>query len=259
MKIALLSDLHLSVQSMPAPPTDADVVVLAGDLHRPAGAIEWARQYRRPTLFVAGNHEFYGGDLVTTMRELRAHAQGSAVRVLDHEAWQHHGVRFLGCTLWSDYRLFDSPVQREQGLRQAGEMVRDFSRIRVAPDFDEKFTPALSQHLFDRAVAWLERQFAIAHDGPTVVITHFAPARGSIAAKFAGSPLNACFVSDLEPQIRRWQPALWLHGHVHDSVDYRIGNTRIVANPRGYAPEGVIENQSFDASLTVEVSGTINH
>ena len=38
------------------------------------------------------------------------------------------------------------------------------------------------------------------------VVTHFAPARGSIAAKFAGSPLNACFVSDLEPQIRRWHP-----------------------------------------------------
>ncbi len=254
MKIALLSDLHLSVQAMDAPATDADVVVLAGDLQRPAGAIEWARQYRQPTLFVAGNHEFYGSDLVTTMRELRVHAQGTGVRVLDHDVWQHDGVRFLGCTLWSDYRLFDSPAQREQGLEQASTMVRDFSRIRNAPDFDEKFTPAMSQYLFDRSVTWFEQQFAIAHDGPTVVITHFAPSRGSIATKFAGSPLNACFVSDLEPQIRRWQPALWLHGHVHDSFDYRIGNTRIVANPRGYAPKGVVENQAFNPTLTIEVA-----
>lgn len=253
MKIALLSDLHLSVQAMDAPATNADVVVLAGDLHRPAGAIEWARQFSQPTVFVAGNHEFYGGDLVTTMRELRAHAQGTGVRVLDQDVWSHNGVRFLGCTLWSDYRLFDSPAQRELGLQQAGELVRDFSRIRSAPDADEKFTPALSQQLFDRAVAWLDQQFAIAHDGPTVVVTHFAPARGSIAARFAGSPLNACFVSDLEPQIRRWQPALWLHGHVHDSFDYRIGNTRVVTNPRGYAPKGVVENQAFDASLTIEL------
>jgi len=254
MKIALLSDLHLSVHAMDVPATDADVVVLAGDLHRPAGAIEWARQYRQPTLFVAGNHEFYGSDLVTTMRELRAHAQGTAVRVLEHDVWLHDGVRFLGCSLWSDYGLFDSPAQREQGLQQAGEMVRDFSRIRSAPDSDEKFTPAMSQYLFGRALAWLERQFAVAHDGPTVVITHFAPARGSIAAKFAGSPLNACFVSDLEPQIRRWQPALWLNGHVHDSFDYRIGNTRVVANPRGYAPKGVVENKAFDATLTIDVA-----
>ena len=254
MKIALLSDLHLSVQAMNAPATDADVVVLAGDLHRPAGAIEWARQFHQPTLFVAGNHEFYGSDLVTTMRELRTLARDTGVRVLDHDVWQHDGVRFLGCTLWSDYRLFDSPELRELGLQQAGTMVRDFSRIRSAPDFEEKFTPALSQYLFDRAVAWLEQQFAIAHDGPTVVITHFAPARGSIAAQFAGSPLNACFVSDLEPQIRRWQPALWLHGHVHDSCDYRVGNTRVIANPRGYAPKGVVENKAFDATLTIDVA-----
>jgi len=254
MKIALLSDLHLSVQRMDAPATSADVVVLAGDLHRPAGAIEWARQFRQPTLFVAGNHEFYGSDLTTTMRALRTHAKGTAVRVLDHDVWLHDGVRFLGCTLWSDYRLFESPTQREQGLQQADKMVRDFSRIRSAPDFDEKFTPAMSQHLFNCAVAWLDQQFAIAHEGPTVVITHFAPARGSIAAKFAGSPLNACFVSDLEPQIRRWQPALWLHGHVHDSFDYRIGDTRVVANPRGYAPKGIVENEAFNASLTIELS-----
>lgn len=253
MKIALLSDLHLSVQPMPPPAVDADVLVLAGDLHRPAGAIEWARQYDMPTLFVAGNHEFYGGDLVSTMRALRQHAGGSTVRVLEHDVCHHDGVRFLGCTLWSDYRLYESSQQREQSLLQASAMVRDFSRIRVAPDFDDKFTPAVAQLLFDDAVAWLEQQFAIAHDGPTVVITHFAPARGSIAAQFAGSPLNACFVSDLEAQIRRWQPALWLHGHVHDSFDYRIGDTRVVANPRGYAPNGVVENKAFDSSLVIEV------
>lgn len=243
MKISLLSDLHLSVHPMPQPQTDADVVVLAGDLLRPAGAIEWARQFGKPTLFVAGNHEFYGSDLVTTIHELREHAQGTSVRVLERNVWHHDGVRFLGCTLWSDYRLYASPQQREQGLGQAGELVRDFSRIRVAPDFDEKFTPAVSQWLFDSSVAWLEEQFAQGHEGPTVVVTHFAPSRASIDDKFAGSLLNACFVSDLEQHILRWQPQLWLHGHVHDSFDYRIGSTRVIANPRGYAPKGIVENK----------------
>lgn len=254
MKIALMSDLHLSVQPMPAPRVDADVLVLAGDLHRPAASIAWARQFGdTPTLFVAGNHEFYGGDLAGTVRELRRHAEGSSVRVLEHDVWHHGGVRFLGCTLWSDYRLFDTPEQRGQGLQQAHDLVRDFSRIRVAPDFDDKFTPAVAQLLFDDAVDWLERQFATAHDGPTVVVTHFAPARGSIAAQFAGSALNACFVSDLEAQILRWQPELWLHGHVHSSFDYRVGKTRIVANPRGYAPGGKVENAAFDASWVVDL------
>lgn len=253
MKIALFSDLHLSVHPLTLPPNDADVVVLAGDLQRPAQAMAFARQMGKPTVLVAGNHEFYGSDLVTTMAQLHTQAHGSDVRVLERSQWHHRGMRFLGCTLWSDYRLFTSTAQRTEGLQKAQDFVRDFSRIRVSPDFPDHFTPAVSQMLFDQSVAWLETCFAEPFDGPTIVVTHFAPARGSIAAQFAGSPLNACFVSDLEAHIQRWQPALWLHGHVHDSFDYRIGATRVVANPRGYAPQGVVENKAFAPDLILEV------
>ena len=75
MKIALYSDLHLSVHPLELPPTSADVVVLAGDLQRPATGMAWARQFAQPTLYVAGNHEFYGSDLASTMAELRQQAQ----------------------------------------------------------------------------------------------------------------------------------------------------------------------------------------
>jgi len=255
MKILLLSDLHLSMHPLAPPATDADVVVLAGDLGRPAAALAWARQFTQPTLLVAGNHEFYGSDLPSTLAQLREGAAGSSVRVLECDEWRHAGVRFLGCTLWSDHRLHADPQQRELGLQQALAFVRDFSRIGVAPGSDEKLTPALAQLLCDRAVAWLDGKFAEAFDGPTVVITHFAPTRGSIHARFAGSLINACFVSDLAPQLLRWQPQLWLHGHTHDSFDYRIGRTRVVANSRGYAPGGVVENACFDPTLTLEVTG----
>lgn len=253
MKIALLSDLHLSVHPLDAPHTDADVVVLAGDLHRPAQAMAWAGQFAQPTLFVAGNHEFYGCDLATTQAQLRAHAEGSNVRVLERGEWRHGGVRFLGCTLWSDYRFFSWPEQREEGLRKAQEFVRDFSRIGIAPDFPEKFTPAVSQLLFAQSVAWLEERFAEPFDGPTVVVTHFAPTPASIASQFIGSPLNACFISDLQAQILRWQPQLWLHGHVHHSCDYQVGATRVVTNPRGYAPQGVSENTQFAPGLVLKI------
>lgn len=254
MKIALLSDLHLSVYPFEPPATDADVVVLAGDLHRPAAAVEWARRWYdgRPALFVAGNHEFYGSDLQTTHRELRARAEGTSLRVLEREVWRFGGVRFLGCTLWSDHRLYASREQREEALAKVSNLVRDFTRIRIAPDFDATFNAAVSQLLFDQSVDWLEQQFAASRE-PTVVVTHFAPSTGSVAARFAGSPLNACFVSDLDERIRRWQPLAWLHGHVHDSFDYRLGDTRVVANPRGYAPQGKTENAAFAPALTIDV------
>ncbi len=93
------------------------------------------------------------------------------------------------------------------------------------------------------------------HDGPTVVITHFAPSRKSISPKFEGSPVNACFVSDLEPQILRWQPELWVHGHTHGSFDYKVGKTRVVCNARGYAKDGVPENPKFNPALVLELEG----
>lgn len=253
VKISLLSDLHLSVHPMAPPQTGADVVVLAGDIWRPAEAMQWARQFDVPTIFVPGNHEFYGNDLVGTMRELRSAAQDSQVHILQKQVLRLNGVRFIGCTLWTDFRFFESAEQRDQGLKQATELVRDFSRIRVSPDFPETFTPALSQMLFDDTVAWLEQQFAQHHDGPTVVISHHAPNYRSVHERFAGSALNACFVSELEQRILAWQPAFWLHGHMHDSSDYLIGATRVLCNPRGYARGGNAENASFDPQLTFTV------
>ncbi|AIY40495.1 Ser/Thr protein phosphatase family protein [Collimonas arenae] len=253
MKISLLSDLHLSVHPMAPPQTDADVVVLAGDIWRPAEAVEWARQFSAPTLFVAGNHEFYGRDLTGAVAELRTAAAASNVHILQQQSVVLDGVRFLGCTLWSDFRFFSSEEQRQLGLQQAVELVRDFSRIRVTPDSPEPFTPAVSQRLFDDSVTWLEQQFSQPHDGPTVVISHHAPSPQSVHPKYAGSALNACFVSDLEQQILKWQPALWLHGHLHDSFDYRIGATRVVCNPRGYARAGKQENPLFDPYLSLTV------
>ena len=49
--------------------------------------------------------------------------------------------------------------------------------------------------------------------------------------------------------IEERQPALWVHGHTHDSCDYRVGNTRVICNPRGYENE----NGAFDPGQAVRV------
>lgn len=48
--------------------------------------------------------------------------------------------------------------------------------------------------------------------------------------------------------------ALWIYGHTHESVDFNIGGTRIVSNPRGYPDaSGDSINQDFDPALTLEI------
>jgi hypothetical protein len=61
--------------------------------------------------------------------------------------------------------------------------------------------------------------------------------------------LSPVFVSDLEALLG---PArLWIHGHTHDSFDYRVADTRIACNPRGYAPFAL--NPDFNSALVVAV------
>ncbi|OIQ85170.1 hypothetical protein GALL_330010 [mine drainage metagenome] len=159
MNIHLLSDLHLSVHPFDPPQTDADLVVIAGDLGRPEQAMAWARQLGKTTVFVAGNHKFYGSDLTTTFERLHAAAQGSLVQILERQTWAHQGVRFLGCTLWSDHRLFEGEA-RAQARQRAQSMIADFPRIAKTPG-GATLTPDDAQAEFDHAVAWLDTQFAL--------------------------------------------------------------------------------------------------
>jgi 3',5'-cyclic AMP phosphodiesterase CpdA len=253
MKINILSDLHLSVDGLDRPRNDADVVVLAGDIARPREAMAWALGFGKPVLYVPGNHEFYGASLDGTQAELRRLCADTAVRLLDDGEAVIDGVRFLGSTLWTDFELFGAGPEREVAIASATRLMRDFSRIRSRDAGEALFTPAESQALHARHRRWLDGRLAAAHDGPTVVITHHAPSARSIHPRFAGSPLNVCFVSNAEPLLGGDRVRLWIHGHTHDSFDYSVKGTRVICNPRGYAKDGVNENARFDPNLVVEV------
>ena len=68
MIINIVSDVHLSLASLDIPETDADLVILAGDIGRPATAVSWMSKFAKPVLYVPGNHEFYGGSIEGTSK-----------------------------------------------------------------------------------------------------------------------------------------------------------------------------------------------
>lgn len=253
MKLNILSDLHLRFSPMDHPATDADLVILAGDIARPKEAITWATGLGKPVLYVPGNHEFYGGSLDGVLEELRRLSEGTRVRVLSQGEALVDGVRFLGTTLWTDFELFDDPQQRAQSRAEAVRLMYDFSRIRLQDGSDEVFTPEHSAALFRRQADWLSERLALDHRGPTVVITHHSPSPGSIHPRFADSLLNSCFVSRAEHLLQADRTALWIHGHTHNSFDYRVNGVRIVCNSRGYCRDGVPENPDFDPGFLIEL------
>ena len=84
-----------------------------------------------------------------------------------------------------------------------------------------------------------------------VVVTHHGPSLLSVPTEFAGSIVNCFFTTDLEELIRTLKPAIWVHGHAHNPLDYRVGETRVYANPLGYPGEG--SNSDFWQRVEIEL------
>lgn len=245
MKIHLMSDLHLEFGRMRAyEPPECDVVVLAGDIDVGKPGVMWAMDtFKVPVIYVCGNHEFYGGRIYRKhIADLRDKARGSNVMVLDNEAVNIDGVRFLGGTLWTDYNLYgDAP------LRMAMADVNDYRQICTA---DRKYlVPADTVAFHEETRRFLEDE--LSKDGPFVVVTHHGPSELSIDPRYVGDSFNPAYVSRMDDLIERTQPALWLHGHVHSTMDYSIGATMVRTNPRGY--HGYELNPDFDPHLVLEV------
>lgn len=247
MKVHLLSDLHTEFAPFEPPETDADVLVLAGDVGTGMRGLELAREWSRgrPVVYVAGNHEFYGEAIPRLSEKLRTAAEGTGVHVLEDREVVLHGARFLGCTLWTDFDLFGDRV-RSAAAAQAG--MNDFRLIRKSPEY-RRFTPGDARQIHTRSLDWLHRALRTPFDGPTVVVTHHAPSLRSCAPEFREHPVTAAYVSDLEWMLDG-SAALWVHGHTHYCVDYRVNGTRVIANARGYPDD---RTTGFDPARVVEV------
>jgi predicted phosphodiesterase len=265
MKIQIASDLHLEFlertfpgERLLRPAVDADVLVLAGDIANGISAIDLFKNWPVPVLYLAGNHEFYSHEMGALRASLRKASEGTRITFLDNDAVDFGGVRFVGTTLWTNYRLELNRTQR-QLMEQAELRINDHRQIRFGQAY---FTAqqALAQH--EVAHAWLQHQLKQDYDCKTVVVSHHGPHALSVHPRYAGDASNASFVSDLSDLLQLPGADLWIHGHVHDSFDYKVGRCRVVANPLGYPlnRDGIedvrglgFENKAFRWACVVEV------
>ena len=246
MKLLIQSDMKLdSWQIGISRDIDFDVAILAGNiscdrvLHLVVIADGLSRftSPPQPVLFVPGNREFWAAcmeDELVRSRDLIATAMGPArsiVHLLDKNEVAIGGVRFLGCTLWTDEAL---AVQVE---KTNGEASYDFGMaIRLRRRRWLEHADAVRLHYQQRT--WLLDKLREPFAGKTVVITHYAPPTGSAL------------------QVEFFEvPVLWIHGHTLESLDYRLGNCRVVCNARGN-PEAwpfELRNPQFDPALVIDL------
>lgn len=284
MKIRVLSDLHLENDEPElVPHAHADLIVLAGDIHNHAAGPRWAAQTfdgAVPVVYVPGNHEYYDGEFGALDRALDdAAAQVDNVHVLNNAALVDPQGRWrvLGTTLWTDFALFGAQADTlAASIDAASRVMLDFRGLiqmnwpqemrapaqetsqetahGTARETARDFTPDDALALHRRARAWLEAELAKPFAGQTIVVTHHAPHRLSLAERYAQDPVSAGFVSHL-PELVRAPVALWIHGHTHTSFDYTVNGTRVVCNPRGYFDRRTNrwENPQFAWDKVVEI------
>lgn len=270
-KLWIISDLHLRQEDArdlwkPSQFPDADICVLAGDIcDRFNFGINWFAKTigkEMKTLMVLGNHDFFGTSLPRGRREAQRIAKATGVHLLDDSEVVLDGVRFLGGTLWTDWRL---PIKgkyadmnpddvRKHAIYLAKHDFADFGEIYANEvgsngEIARFITVPDMVREHERTLAYLRESLATAFDGVTVALTHHAPHPNSVAEKWADDPTTAGYVSDLTSLIEAHGPDYWIHGHTHTSFRYRVANTEFICNPKGYARE----RHGFDWKLVIEV------
>ena len=257
MKIQLLSDLHLEFDKKTkfVPQfANEDVLVLAGDIQVGLDMEAWFSDLleHRDVFYVTGNHEYYGEDFtklnnhflqfeqnVNDLAEKKGYTH--KLYCLQNRTVELNGVRFVGGTLWTDFKR-NNPLIMNIALRGMSDynVIRNGSRKLIPQDVynDNQVTlNYLGAELFKPSKL------------KTVVITHHLPSYESVHSQYRNArdaDFNYLYYSDYDNLAGLAD--FWFHGHTHNSFDYNIGKCRVVCNPRGYNSPGHL-NPEFKLTI----------
>lgn len=262
MKILIYSDLHLEFDSF-TPKKEwlekADLVVQVGDLQYAPNNIKILKSWNVPILFIPGNHDFwnpiyesksmygfgfakiklrYERHVKMAIQQMKEAADGSKVKVLYNDSVEIDGVKFIGTTLWYNAKALTE-----------GEVlnINDYKRIFRAEDklIDTEFV----QEEHNAAVKYIDTELGTPFDGKRVLLTHHPAwitpkiAEMGFCSKVYGTNLN---------DLWKDRADIMVHGHTHEHIDTKIGNTRIICNCRGYPHQHQLRSK-FNKQLIVEI------
>ena len=272
MNINLVSDLHLDVSGYLDLP-GGEVLIIAGDACEAKAIRHDLRQIKhlsdepqrsfpcsefwryecakyKKVFYVMGNHEHYRGRFDKTYHELKEMLPAN-VTLLENQTEEYQGVMFMGATLWTDINNNDPLTDWE--LRRNMNDYRIITNRYPDRDLYYNLLPGHTAKVHEETKQYFESVLKANQSKKFVVITHHAPSFMSIHENYKNDRLmNGGYASNLEDFILdNTNITYWIHGHMHNTFNYTIGETRVLCNPRGYTPYE--ENNGFDVNFNFEV------
>lgn len=182
MTIQVISDLHQEFGISELTFEKADVVVLAGDINLGTKGIEWIQKKikDKPVLYVLGNPEYYKGSYPKTLNKVKAIAENSNVHLLEDSFIDIVGIRFHGCTLWTDFSIFGDPI--EFGIICQSAM-NDYKMIRRDPSYS-KMRSIDTYKINQVSRKWLDQSLENSDMSKNIVVTHHAPSLQSVPEQY---------------------------------------------------------------------------
>jgi predicted phosphohydrolase len=206
-------------------------------------------KYYRAVVFVTGNHEYYNQNIdIINQRYADLDELLPNFHFLNNSSVIIDDVKFVGGTMWTSLDSNDWFVCQYAKLHMNDfHCIKLFNEdkieVRFGTDDCIRLHMAFRQYIKEELAKGFEK---------TVVVTHHSPCELSTAEKFKGMMMNALYCEDMTRHMfGETAPKLWCHGHMHNSVDYVVGETRVINNPRGYVGHEL--NTTFDATMSIEV------
>lgn len=269
-KFHLLSDLHLEFKPLELP--GGDTLLLAGDItvaeflrerRTDADARSFKKvckkfffdecdKYKR-VYYIAGNHEHYNGIYENTFDIMREFLRGSNVTFMQNDTVPlDDNTMLFGATLWTDFNRGDWFA-----VNSAKQGMSDFHII-YTRSFTKMGDPSKLQPIDvmgenSNTIVDLDKAVSAHPDKQFIVMTHHTPTFLSVHDVYKGDIMNYAYSNTMLDEwiLNHPQVKVWVHGHTHTSFDYIHGGTRIICNPRGYAPRDT--NPDFNINLTFEL------
>jgi predicted phosphodiesterase len=251
---------------MPLLAKEIDLVIIAGDYDKSQNAVHTARtrSMELPLVLVAGNNEHHNNKMSVAedLEEMKRSAKYDRVKnfrptyVLENETvnieLKDEWLRVIGCTLWTDFSIFGNTEESELYTSSG---IDDYRLIKGNIGQGELLTPAETAAWHRQSRRFIEQELRKPFVGKTIVVTHHLPSIRSVTPRYLNDPLTPSLASNCDDLLELGAD-LWVHGHIHDSVDYMAGKTRVVCNPKGYPryhQDGSPENKYFREDLVIEI------